>query len=316
MRSRNVESRQLGAWLFAGMTAPLAQFAGGISWQMVALTEVGCLSICWLVGRNNLELGKWLSLVELAWISIVLGAAGRWMAGSWTDGNVYPAVPLILLALGAASSSRGNDAAARAGSAVFWLVALVYSIEVAAGAGRVEWKELAAADRSVDLQLVAILLIPAVTVFLPGGKRRLSVGAAVAVGAFAAVLSVLVTGTLSLPVARSVESPFYEWVEGMNLAGTMQRFEAVASVGLTMGWFALVSLLLCVAGTLAKRTKEGSYRKGVWSAAVFAGIIMVSKVRIIPEIMVIGSLLLWVIVPLVMGVIDRNKKLKISENNA
>ena len=125
MRSRNEEKRQLGAWLLAGLSAPLAQFAGGMSWQTVALSVSICLPVCWLVSRVTVATVKWVNIAELVWLACVLSALGRWMSESWPSGNTFPAVPLTLLALGAVSAVRGPEQAARGGSVVFWLTALL-----------------------------------------------------------------------------------------------------------------------------------------------------------------------------------------------
>lgn len=316
MRSRDVQSRQLGAWLFAGLTAPLAQFAGGMAWLMVALVAGICLIACWLRGRTEVKLGKWLCLVEYIWLIYVLASMGRWITGSWSNGNIYPAVPLTLLALGAVSACRGSGMAARGGSAVFWLVALIYSGVVAAGVGRAELTELIEFDKKLDLRLVVVLLVPGLTAILPGDKSKLPLGALAGIGVFAVLLSILVTGSLSLSVALSVDTPLFEWVEGLSLAGTLQRFEALVSVSLTMGWFALVSFKLCVVGQLADNFKSGCYSKGTWVAAVAAGLAMLLQVPESPRVTTLGCVVLWVLVPAIVVIKGRNKKFENSKNNA
>lgn len=313
MQSHDVNRRQLGAWLFAGLSGPVAQFAGGMAWQTVALTALACLTACWLMGHKTVKPGKWLCYIECAWLVYMLAAMGRWMAGSWSDGNVYPAVPLILLALGAASAGRGKATAARAGSAVFWLVALFCSIALVAGVGQVELQELANINGKLDLRLVTVLLIPSLTVFLPGGKKKVPVGALMGIGGFTILLSVLVTGELSLPVAQSVQMPLYEWVEGLSLAGALQRFESLVSVAVTMAWFAAVSFVLTIAGELLDYMKK---ERAVWCTAALAGVIMLSKVGIKAEIMVFCTILLWIIIPVILAFGGRKKKFEIYENNA
>lgn len=316
MQSRNVESRQLGAWLFAGLAAPIAQFAGGMCWQTVAVTAAVCLTVCWLLGQTVIKPGKWISLIEYGWIVYTLTAIGGWITDSWSGGGVYPVVPLILLALGAVSASLGTEKAARAGSTVFWLAALIYSVVAAAGVGRVEAPELGRYEPGLDLRLPVALLIPALAVFMPGEKRRLPLGAVAGIGAFAVAVSVMITGTLSLPVAMETEMPLHEWVEGLTLAGTLQRFEALVSVALTMGWFALMNFLLCAAGRQTENIRNGSNGKGVCFAAVAASLAMLCKVPVSCEIVAAGSMVLWVIVPVIVVVLGRNKKVEISKNNA
>ena len=316
MRNDHVNRRQLGAWLFAGLSAPLAQFGGGMTWQMVALVAAICLTSCWFLSRTDVELGRWLCAVQYVWLIFVLASVGRWITGSWSGGNVYPVVPLVLLALAAVSTHRGSGNAARAGSVVFWLIGLIYSAVVAAGAGKVEPTELIGLDRKLDLRLVVILLVPALTACLPGNERKVPVSALTGIGVFAVLLSILITGALSVPVALREDAPLFEWVEGLSLAGTLQRFEALVSVALTMGWFALVSFLLCVAGQLADSIKRGSNRRGIWIAASAGSLTMLTRLSEATSVIGIGSAVMWVVVPGIMAIGGTRKKLKISKNNA
>lgn len=315
MRSRNVESQQLGAWLFTGMTAPLAQFAGKTGWQTVVLAVFACLAVSWLLGRTTRITGRWISILEILWLVIVLAVVGRWICGSWPSGNVFPAVPLTLLALGAFSASRGRETAARAGSTVFWLVALVFSIVAAAGLGEVGLESLGDIDSGFDPRLAVISLTPALTVFLPGEGSEVPLKVVAAVWGFAVLMTVLVTGALSLPVAVGLDMPLYEWVKGLRIAGTLQRFEALVSVALTMGWFALVSFVLHIGGELAENLKAGGKIGGVWSIAAASGLIMVSRTQMGAGTVLYGCVLLWIAVPGV-AVFVRKNKIEKSKNNA
>lgn len=316
MRSPNISKRQLGAWLFAALSGPVAQFAGGVSWQTALMTAAVCLGVSFLAGNIYIRPGKWLSLIECLWLVYTLASLGQWIGGSWKSGNVYPAIPLILLALGAAAAGKGVEVAARAGSAVFWLLALIYSGMIAAGIGQVDLRELAVFDGEPDSRLVTVLLIPALTVFLAEDERKCPVGALAGIGAFAVLMSALITGTRSLLVAKESSMPLFDWAENLSLAGTLRRFESLVSVALTMGWFALLTMLLSVGGHLTECVKKGQYSAGVWTLAAASGIVMLIKVPILQEITTIGSVLMWIIVPCLESRRDKNKKFKKSENNA
>lgn len=316
MQSRNVESKQLGAWLFAGMTAPLTLFAGGMAWQSVALMTVICLAVCYVVNRADISPAKWLCATELVWLVVVLAALGRCISVSWPSGNVFPAVPLTLLLLGALSAGKGTKAAGRVGSVIFWLLALMYSVVVAAGLGNIEVKELAAYDRGLDLRLASVLLLPCLAVWLKRGGGSVPLGSLAGIGGWSVLVSVMVTGGLSLRVAMDAEMPLYQWLEGLNVLGVLQRFESLVSAALTMSWFSTISFVLSVAGSLADRIKEGSYGKGVWCVSGVAGIAMVQNVAIMPEVAAFCAVFMWVITPLLAAVWSRNKKFEIYENNA
>ena len=154
--------------------------------------------------------------------------------------TAYPAVPLILLALGVVSAYRGTASAERAACTVFWLIGLVYSAVVAIGVGDVDVNELAAGGVNWNAALSIALLIPALALYHQNEKKRLSVAALAGVGGFAILLSVLITGALSASVAAE-GNPLRRWLSGLCIGGAVQRFEAVVSMVLSMGWFALIS---------------------------------------------------------------------------
>lgn len=316
MPIRNIKSRQLGAWLLTALTAPLAQFAGGMAWQTVAIIAAICLGVSWLAGRGGALPYKWLCVVQLCWLVLVVSEMCRWITGSWYSGDVYPAVPLILLGLGAASAWKGTEQAARVGSTVFCLLALIYGTVLAAGVSRVELSELVEMERKIDPRLIVILLIPALVVHNSGMKGKLPLWAPAGILGFAVVIAGMITGGLSLKVAVTEEMPLYNWVRGLSIAGTLQRFEAVVSVALTMGWFALLSYMLSAAGNLAECARTGSYRNGVWWTAAASAAVMFVNAQLSATVLAAGSAVLWVVVPISMSVLKRNKKSKNYKNNA
>ena len=308
MQSHNISRRQLGAWLFAALSAPLAQIAGGVPWLAAVLLGTACLTVCWLLGRNTVCPGKWVCIVEFAWIVCVLGGAARWIAGSWPIGNAYPAVPLVLLALAAASAAQGTAQAARAGGMVFWLLALVYCVVVFAGIGEADIKMIESVPGTADTRLIVVFLVPALIVFVPKMQRKLSFRGLAAICGFAVAISVLIAGSLSSTVAQSVDMPLYDWVRGLSLFDTVQRFEAIVSVALTMGWFSLLSFQMSVAGHLADRVNSGWYRMGVWVCAAMTGLSTLPDGWIRQDILAVGSIVLWVIIPFFCAAAGKIKK--------
>ena len=302
--------------MFAGLSAPVAQFAGSMAWQTVAVTSGACLGVCCLISRLKVTPPKWLCVIEYGWILCLLGSMASWISESWASGEVYPAVPLILLALGGVGAFRGTEYGARAGSCVFWLVALIYAGVIAAGAGEVELRELVYADRTLDQRLVVAVLIPALTVFWKEEGGTLPVVGVVGIFLFAVLMSALITGALSLPVAAQIKMPLQEWVEGLSLAGTLERFESLVSVALTMGWFALLVFLIGMAGQQAELVRGKGYGAGCWGAAAGAGALILLKTGLNAPVLVGGSMALWVAAPVILTLAERNKKLKNPENNA
>ena len=308
MRIHEVKKGQLAAWTFVGLSAPVAQFAGGMAWQMVLLVAVLCLGIGWCVSRIDLELPRWASVIEYIWLVCVLGSVAPWASESWSSGDVYPWVPLILLALGCASALQGMENAARVGSVLFWLAMLVYAGVLVAGVGVAEGIELTCKEGRMDERLIVALLIPALAVFWKDRSGSVPVSALMGVLIFAVLLSVQITSALSLPVAVNAEMPLHKWVQGLSLAGMLRRFEAIVSMALNVGWFALLGYLVSVAGKLANVVKDGAYSKGCWVAAVGAGVIIAVREGIEPRILVLGSLVAWFVIPLILALTGKKKK--------
>lgn len=307
-------SGQLGAWLFTAMSAPLAQMAGEILWPIVLLAGVVSLAAAWYVSRIELEPGKVLCAAQYIWILCVLGAMVRWVGESWPSGDVYPAVPLVLLALAAASACRGEGPASRAGSALFWMTALIYTVVIAAGVGEVGTTDLVPVNGAGIWHLVTVFLLPATAVLVPGMRKRIPVIWSVSIVGFGTVMSALIAGALSPAVAQSVASPLYQWVRGLGLLGTLERFEAIVAVALTMGWFSALSYLMCVAGGLAERSKRGCYRSGVWGSAALTIAGMFVNRWISVGALAIGCAVMWNIVPLISK-IPMKRIYKKSKNN-
>ena len=289
------------------MSAPLALIAGGVSWPVVALSGLVCLTVCWGLGKIAVRQNKWLCAAQFLWIAAVLGNIAGWITESWPVENAYPAVPLVLLALGAGAAAGGAEKAARAGSALFWLLAIAYSITLLAGIDEVDVRLIKPAGMP-DGRLILVFLIPALISLVPG--RRQPTRWLVAVLGFAVAVSVVITGCLSSAVAETVPVPFYEWVRGLSLLGSVQRFEAVISVAVMMGWFALISFLLSTARDMMACVKPVCAKGSVWLCAALAGAFMLFADSVEVWHLVLGSVIAWLLIPAAAAVTSKIKNQK------
>lgn len=108
--------------------------------------------------------------------------------------------------------------------------------------------------------------------------------------------------------AAQGEAVFYEAAKAVNLFGVAERFEAVVSVAMTMGYFALLSLLLSCAGAMAEEFHQGWRRIGVLGAAAISTIIVAIIGAIEGELLLILCGILWIAVPLIQGTLGKTKK--------
>lgn len=321
MRSRNtVPGSQLYAWLFAAVSAPLAQIAGGCSWYWALLIGGACMLAC--LGVSCLQGGDgnwpvWLCAAQWLWMTAALISAAGWTAGSWQSGNAYPAVPVTLLLLAAVGTDSGAEKTSRIGSVLFWILVLLYSGLLFAGIKEIRLWDAVTGDYGKDYRLIPVFLIPAVSVFLPGGEKRIPIRVLTGILGFGIMLSVWVAGGLPRQAAMEAVSPFYEWVRGLTGIGVAKRFEALASVGLSMGWFAGFSFLLSAAGEMAERVVSGKGRTGIWAATVaaIAGILL--NIRIPNGLTAVACVVFWILLPAVCALFEiiKRRKTRLDKGN-
>jgi hypothetical protein len=246
---------------------------------------------------------------------IVLGTLLRECDESWPVGNSYPAVPLIVLTLAAWSAQKGLSAAARVGAVLFWFVLIMYLVVFGAGVKDVQLRWLEPRWEAPNALGLLVFLVPSAAAFLlrEGEKwsARLTLPAIFAVAA-----AIITAGVMTATVTQRLEDAFYEMSRSISLGGVARRFEALISAGMTVGWFALISLLLSVCGQMVQYLFTSWGRAGVWVSALAAAGWMLCGLTILEWILLLGGALFWVIPPVFAQGLGRIKKSKKSENNA
>lgn len=307
MFREKIPSRQLSAWLFAGVTPVLIQLLGGSSWVWVAIAGAISLLITACAWRLGWEPNRWQAAVLLIFNVIALGSLLHECDESWPLGNSYPAVPLIVLALAAWSAQKGPSAAARVGAVLFWFVLIMYLVVFGAGVKDVQLQWLRPEWGMPDAMGILVFLVPSVAVCLlrPGVRWTVRLSLPVV---FTVAAAVITAGVLSAPVAMDMENPFYEMSRSVSIAGVARRFEALISAGMSVGWFALTSLLLTVCGALVQRIFPGLSKAGVWGSALATGGFMLCGLHIPALILLSGGALFWVAVPVLTQGLGKIKK--------
>lgn len=303
MFHEKIPGRQLSGWVFVALVPVSIQLGAGSSW----LATAGVASICgvavWLVWRFGAERWRWTYVPRYLLLVVIVGTLLDRAASSWPGDN-YPAVPLILLALAAWSTGKGTSAAARVGCVLFWFVLLMYLMVFGAGVGsvRVEW--LRPWWGEVEAEVVLLMLVPAISVSLLREGDGWS-GRMLLPGAFLVLAAVLVSGVMSPELAGK---GFYEMSRGLELLGTVSRFEPVISAGMTLGWFSLLTLLLSVCGCLMDRFRKGSGRVGVYIGAVGSAVWMLCDLHISMVLLLVLVSIFWVLMPLLEQGVGQEKK--------
>lgn len=241
---------------------------------------------------------KWLWVLQCVWAAVLLGGAANFTAGAWQGSRVTPAVPLTLLALAAFSAQSGGERASRAGAVLAWFVVLLFAVALAAGVPQWKIKYLAPRWQMPRWALIPVFLLPSAVQILPCEKRPgpfCMLGAALP----PLLLTLCVNGVL-LPTAEKYASPFLEYSKSISLFGAAERFESVISCAMTMGWFAFLSLVLAGAGEGWERLRPGWGKYGVWGSAAVAAAMTLAGVAVPEALLAAGTVLTWVILPLVM----------------
>ena len=302
-----IPSRQLSAWLFAGTTPVLLQMLSGGSWLWIGIAGMVSALLAMWVWRSGWEPKKWQCPILIIWIIILMGQLLADAANSWPVGKSYPAVPLMLLVLAGWSAQKGPSAAARVGTVLFWFVLIMYLVVFGAGAKDIELEWLRPKWDMLDTTGLALFLVPSVAACLLCQEQK--GGVRLVLPAIFALCGALITsGVLSSDVTRTLDNGLYEMSRSINIAGVARRFEPLISAGMTVGWFAMLSLLLAVAGVLTQELFSGWGKTGLWLVAVVAAVWMLCGLHISGWIVLISGAVFWGLIPIVTQGLDNRKK--------
>ncbi len=287
-------------WLLAAVAAPLAQTDSSSSWLAVLLVGGVCLGICWGLERIHDQPSPWLWVVQWFWLSLILGEFLHWTMYCWPDYQSYHAVPLVLLVLAAWLAGKGEEQASRAGSAMFWLLVLLFGAVLLSGAKEIQLENVRPVWQMKNAALITVILIPAMGIGLKGkasGRKRWIL-------ALGFLFAFVTTGVLTVSAAEKADSAFYEMSRSIRLLGTVERFESLVAAGMTMGYFVLLSFLLSTCAEGAEQIKQGKGRWGVWSNAVLTALWFIWGFRLSSTVLALGTMLTWVVLP-VLNCIQR-----------
>ena len=286
MYSKKLSPRQMLVWIASAMSAPLAIYAGKASWEWALATGIICVGAALLVLRfGSADYGRLLRIFQLVFLSVIAGVFSREISGCWGEDST--SMPLVMLALAALSAVNTAQNAGRVCCCVAWIAAIIYAIVMAVGIKNIQMVRLTEIGYHNEMVIVAYLL-PAVWLLLPADRSN--VLCMYGMMLFAVVISLLCFGTLSAGGVVDAQIPFYQYSKSLTLLGIAERFEAAASVALTLGLFCTLSLLLSAA---ERMTKHG---------AVIAASVAAVNVRINAINVAIMAVFAWIILPLIIAV--------------
>lgn len=296
MFQENLDARSLLAWAAAGLAAPIAGFFGSLPWYLPLLSALAAgLIWCLAWSRGQASLGKLTAIGQYVFLTVAAAAAAWASKGAWRGGDL--AIPIGLLLLSAWAGSHGADGC-RYGPVVFLLSCFLYGVVLIFALPDAEPGYMLPAFSWGQGEAFGILLLPGVLAYLPVGEEKRPVPWALGLGLFGGAVAFVTGACLSPQVAGSTENAFFRMVQGVRILGVAERFEAVISAGMTMGWFCLLSLLLSLAGRMTETVFPGKGRLGVWLSAALAGVGMLWTEKIPAFVMAALACFFWGLLPL------------------
>ncbi len=297
-----MDKRLLG-WVTAAVIAPLAH-ASGIGWFSMVMGCLILIPISAFASRGWTGLGKNLSALELLWLVLILPTLMKGSAAYWPAQNdLAVPVTIVLLTLLSGSAEKGS----RAGTILLCTIILLYVPVVLCGISDVNIKWMEPQWNGWDWNAVPVLLIPGL-VGLWGTQANGRGRALAGIGIFAIVMAGITQGVLSLKICNLETAPLYTLAQTLHIGG-ISRFEAVVSMTMTLGYYALASFLVACGGKLGKTIGIPEFQGKLWVVGVTV-LLLLMDLSLPQEMAAVGSVILWGIVPILMpkNKIEKSKK--------
>lgn len=316
MPNEETTGTQIGAWMLTGLSAPLAITAAGCDWTYVLRVSILCGAASWIILRlaSRTCFPKWMQVMQLVWLTVTLGQMSCWVNEGWPMGESYPTVSIVITLLAAGSAAKGTEKASAIGGVLIRAVVVIYAVLCFAGLNNFKW-EYTVERNLQDRRLLIVLLSTALLIYLPRGNGKNTGWVIPITSSFSVVISLLVAGGISTKQMASVPNPFHEWVRGLEMKGIARRPEVIASVVMMLGWFCMLSYILSVEKEIGERLYPGKGKQTVWISAGAALLLAVATAQIDFTIILYGSIITWIAVPMASAVLSRIKTKK-SENSA
>ncbi len=297
MFRKEVENRPLLVWLFCGMTAPVVQLLAGYDYRLLALTGAVCTLLLCAGLYSNWQYGKVICALQTVWSILVLAKTVQYAAEGWPMAQNATVISLILLGLAGGSAQKGAAAAARTAGLLLLIIGIGYVAILLVGLQEVNVNWVQEHDKVSAELAVYVFLIPGVIASIPRKPLRGKTAAILVVPLFCVLVTVVTCGNVA-PRQQTHSSDFYQMSQSLRLMGLAQRFEALVCGMISIGWFALASLLANGIGANLQKLMPGKAAAGTWGAVCAAAGLVLWKMPMDGRILVIGAVIFWGALPL------------------
>ncbi len=277
MKTGELSPKALSCWIAVAMLGPVALTAASSAWPGVLVAGILCGTLCLTAGRFSAKkvLDNKLICFAISLWCVYAAAEVAYQAALCFPGKAAGlAVPLVLLVLAAFGSSKGINSACAVGATLLPLCGLIFALVLASGVGNLTPGRLQLAAVPPGGELIFVFLLPMAVLWLPRNPAEPIKWPIISAPIFGVAISIIVMGTLSLPVALTRRDAFYEFSKSLSLFSAVQRFEAVVSAAAVMSAYAMLSLLFSAVGQLGGRIFPGKGNVAI-IIATLAGIAVV-----------------------------------------
>jgi len=295
LKDNKITATQWTIWIITALLGPIIFFAKG-DWFGTLI--VGCVftALSWVVCRYGKHWrGSVYCIFQIVWISILLSQLLLNSADCWpTAQKPIPIIPITMLLLAGAAALKGEKSAANGVGVLFWVASVLLGAVIISGIGDVKLSFLSPTQQLQSNWFILAFLLPASVSFIK--RENSSVIPFIAVVLIAVSICLWIGGILSAEVAKDIAWPFYEAAKSVQLLDIAQRLEALVSVGVTVGYYALFSLLLCEVGSIGKIM--GHELGAIAASTIISVCLVLSRIRIGLVVIFAACMIFWVILPL------------------
>lgn len=308
MHRNCVSHRQLILWFATALLSPMLLYAGKLDlWSLTVLGALAVVLVLTVYRYGVVCDSRFFRWIQALWLVVLLGVLTGQANMLWPEAKAFPAVPLVLLTVAALSALREVDGTAQVNTILFWIVAFLLLCVIAAGLSVVNVQHIMLRPTSLEIRHWWLFLIPALAMFFPK-VRKSKVGAFIP---FMLIpLSIWSEAILSNELCAEAAWPFYEASKSVRISAVADRLEPLVSIGATIGYYSIYSLLLTIITSLIGNDRSGK-RKIVVLGLSASAALLIGRWLVIPGILVSGiSLLLWIVVSIIAGIIGKQKNTK------
>ena len=293
--NERLKSRSSGMWLLSfGVTAGAA-LCGHMGWFSALIGALAGIILyeiyLWLPeGRTPAPI----RVLQVLWLAVPLAVFANTARDLFPDASNELYVPLVVLALSWLLARHPRDGVLACCVIVGYFLLTAVAVVCVFASPNLQWHWLrpsfdwVEALTALSIAGGGMLLSTALPGVRPGKPWRWIAYLS------PVVIAAVVSGSLSVPLARKQDAAFYTLSRSISLFGVVERFEALVAACLTLGLCSACALLLNAVRQMIPQ-KGGDGVTAFLCLAALGG----SFLSLSPLIPAAGTAVIWVLLPLI-----------------